>query len=170
MPVRSLGQEDPLEKEMATCSSVLTWKIPWTEESEGLQSVGLKRVGHDWVTEHELYPSVCTFCLLNLVLCISVFSARLKLPIMSFLMYFRRAVLRVNSWQNQHLSSLDACSWPKLIKSFQQPFGSLWGCQLLGTWIFCECTLNNCVTLHGCLLSEAKIVFQWWLRCFAQII
>ena len=52
MPIRSLGQEDPLEKEMATCSSVLAWKIPWTEESEGLQSVRLKRVGHDWGTEH----------------------------------------------------------------------------------------------------------------------
>ena len=44
--VRSLGQEDPLEKEMATHSSVLAWKIPWTEEPGGLQFVGLQRVGH----------------------------------------------------------------------------------------------------------------------------
>ena len=48
--VWSLGQEDPLEKEMATHSSVLAWKIPWTEEPGGLQSMGLQKVGHDWVT------------------------------------------------------------------------------------------------------------------------
>ena len=45
--VRSLGQEDPLEKEMATHSSTLAWKIPWREESGGLQSMGLQRVRHD---------------------------------------------------------------------------------------------------------------------------
>ena len=49
--VRSLGQEDPLEKEMATHSSTLAWKIPWTEEPGGLQSMGSQRVGHDWVTK-----------------------------------------------------------------------------------------------------------------------
>ena len=49
--VGSLGQEDPLEKEMAINSSTLTWKIPWTEESAGLQSMGLQRVGQDWETE-----------------------------------------------------------------------------------------------------------------------
>ena len=45
--VLSLGQEDPLEKEMATYSSILAWGIPWTEESGRLQSTGLQRVGHD---------------------------------------------------------------------------------------------------------------------------
>ena len=44
--VLSLGQEDPLEKEMATHSSTLAWKIPWTEEPGRLQSMGLQRVGH----------------------------------------------------------------------------------------------------------------------------
>ena len=48
--VWSLGQEDPLEKEMATQSSILAWKIPWIEEPRGLQSMGLQRVGHDWAT------------------------------------------------------------------------------------------------------------------------
>ena len=42
MQVQSLGQEDPLEKEMATHSSILAWKIPWTEEPGGLQSMGCK--------------------------------------------------------------------------------------------------------------------------------
>ena len=45
--VQSLGQEDPLEKEMATHSSILPWEIPWTEEPGRLQSIGLQRVGHD---------------------------------------------------------------------------------------------------------------------------
>ena len=48
--VWSLGQEDTLEKEMATHSSILAWKIPWTEESGGLQSMGVQRIGHDWAT------------------------------------------------------------------------------------------------------------------------
>ena len=45
--VPSLGQEDPLEKGMATESSILAWRTPWTEEPGGLQSVGSQRVGHD---------------------------------------------------------------------------------------------------------------------------
>ena len=45
--VRSLGWEDPLEKEMATHSSILAWRIPWMEGPGGLQSTGSQRVGHD---------------------------------------------------------------------------------------------------------------------------
>ena len=45
--VRSLGQEDPLEKEMATHSSILAWRIPWTEEPGRLQPMGSQRVGQD---------------------------------------------------------------------------------------------------------------------------
>ena len=53
--VQSLGREDPLEKVMATHSSILAWGIPWTEKSGGLQSIGLQRVGHNLVTH------TCTF-------------------------------------------------------------------------------------------------------------
>ena len=52
--VGSLGQEDPLEEGMATHSSIFAWEIPWTEEPGGLQTTGLKRVGHTEVTEHML--------------------------------------------------------------------------------------------------------------------
>ena len=45
--VQSFDQEDPLEKEMATHSSILAWRIPWTEEPDGLQSLGSQRVGYD---------------------------------------------------------------------------------------------------------------------------
>ena len=50
--VWSLGQEDPLEEKMAAPSSVLAWRIPWTEEPGGPQSRGSHRVGHDWVCTH----------------------------------------------------------------------------------------------------------------------
>jgi len=45
--IQSLGWEDPMEKGMATLSSILAWKVPWTEEPGGLWSIGLQRVGHD---------------------------------------------------------------------------------------------------------------------------
>ena len=50
MQVWSLGWEEPLEEGMTTHSSILAWRIPWTEETRGLQSVGLQRVGCDWAT------------------------------------------------------------------------------------------------------------------------
>jgi len=50
--VQSLGQEDPLEKEMATHSSILAWEIPRTEEPGGRQSMGSQRVEHNLATEH----------------------------------------------------------------------------------------------------------------------
>ena len=51
--VLSLGQEDPLEEEMATHSSIIAWEIPWTEEPGGLQSMGSRRVGYDLVTKQQ---------------------------------------------------------------------------------------------------------------------
>ena len=58
--VRSLGREDPLEKEMATHSNILAWKIPWTEEPGRPQSVGSQRVGHNWATLLSLSTNVLT--------------------------------------------------------------------------------------------------------------
>ena len=66
--VWSLGQEDRLEKEMATQSGTLAWKIPWTEKPGRLQSMGLQRVGHNWATSLSLsfnrlvilWPKICT--------------------------------------------------------------------------------------------------------------
>ena len=50
--VWSLGWKDPLEKEMATHSCIFAWRIPWTEEPGGLQSIGSQKVWHDLATEH----------------------------------------------------------------------------------------------------------------------
>ena len=72
------SREDPLEKEIATHSSILAWKIPWTEEPGGLQSIGLQRVGHDWATapnqrEFLFTVSFSTYCLCaKTFLCVSV--------------------------------------------------------------------------------------------------
>ena len=62
MRVRSLGQEDPLEEGMATHSSIVSWRISWTEEPGGLGSIGSHRVRHDWST-HAHRPHKCTFSL-----------------------------------------------------------------------------------------------------------
>ena len=53
MRVQSLGQEDPLEKEMATHSSILAWSIPWTEEPDRIQSMGSQRVRYDLATKQQ---------------------------------------------------------------------------------------------------------------------
>ena len=58
--VWSLGQEDPLEKEMTTHSSVLAWRILWTEEPGGLQSMGSQRVRHNWLHTHLHLHLVCS--------------------------------------------------------------------------------------------------------------
>ena len=57
--VRSLDWEDPLEAGMATHSSILAWRIPWTEEPGGLKSMGLQRVGHDRATKHHIIHILC---------------------------------------------------------------------------------------------------------------
>ena len=60
--VWSLGQEDPLQKGMTAHSTILAWRIPWTEKSGRLQSMGMQRVGHDWATNifTLIYPSTPT--------------------------------------------------------------------------------------------------------------
>ena len=55
--VQSLDWEDPLEKEMAIHSSILAWKVSWTEEPGGLQSMGSQRVGHELATKQRALPS-----------------------------------------------------------------------------------------------------------------
>ena len=61
--VQSLGWEDPLEEGMAAHSSILAWRIPWTEKSGRQQSMGLQRVRHDWVTKHSTRKAKQTECI-----------------------------------------------------------------------------------------------------------
>ena len=66
--VQFLGCKDPLEKGTATHSSILAWRIPWTEEPGGLQSIRLQRVGHDWVTN--TYTATTSLCSVSIDLSI----------------------------------------------------------------------------------------------------
>ena len=69
MWVWSLDWEDPLEEEMATHSSILAWKIPWTEEPWGLQSMGSQRLGHVWAIEHSTHTvNLCSDSVLEALL------------------------------------------------------------------------------------------------------
>ena len=63
--VRYLGWEDPLEKKMATHSSILAWNISWVEESGELQSMGFQRAGHDWAHMQNCLTMLCWFLLYN---------------------------------------------------------------------------------------------------------
>ena len=56
--VQSLGWEDPLEKEMATHTSILAWEIPWTKEPGELQFMGLQKVRRDWASEHHTKTAI----------------------------------------------------------------------------------------------------------------
>ena len=71
MQVRPLDREDPLEKEMASHSSILAWEIPWTEESGGLQSMGSQRVRHDLVTKQQ-QQYVCMHVICNWRVCVCI--------------------------------------------------------------------------------------------------
>ena len=62
--VWSLGWKDPLEEDKATHSSILAWRISWTEEPGGLQSKGSQRIGHDWATKHSI--QCCIYGVVNL--------------------------------------------------------------------------------------------------------
>ena len=66
--VRPLGREDPREKEMATHSSTLAWEIPWTQEPGRLQSMGLQRVGHNWLNNIKDWVYISMFINANLLI------------------------------------------------------------------------------------------------------
>ena len=72
--IRFLGQEDPLEKEVEILSSILAWEIPWTEETDRLQSMGSQRVGHDLVTKQQqcTYVYLCMCVDVRVCVCVCV--------------------------------------------------------------------------------------------------
>ena len=77
---QSLGQEDSLEEEMATHSSILAWRIPWTEEPGGLQSMGLQSVRHDWVIYTHTHFILWLHWALVVMCSLSTFGPRVQLP------------------------------------------------------------------------------------------
>ena len=73
MRVWTLGQQDPLEKEVAIHSSLFAWEIKWTEEPGGLQFKGLQRIGHNLATKHPLYINAIKDRKLNSTACLDYF-------------------------------------------------------------------------------------------------
>ena len=110
--VQSLGHEDTLEKEMATHSSTLAWKIPWTEKPGRLQSMGLQRAGHDWVTSLSLFywpgivhlPVSLSLCLFILFMWFSRKEYRSGLPFPSPVDHIFSELSTINhsSWVTLH--------------------------------------------------------------------
>ena len=96
--VRSLGWKDPLEKEMATHSSTLAWKIPWTEEAGRLHSMGSQRVGHDWANSLSL-----SFTLISI--------DRGQINIYVFKSYFMLNLLRIKTIQVQDMPFCNSSAW-----------------------------------------------------------
>ena len=98
--VRSLGQEDPLEKEMATYSNILAWKIPWTEEPGRLQSTRLQRVRHDWVAEHGVKKglSYILFLFSFFWICVENICSQKKLWMLGIERVLTTSQRSLNSW------------------------------------------------------------------------
>ena len=86
--VQSLGWKDTREKGMATHSSILAWRMPWTEEPGGLQSMGLQSVGHDWATSRSF-----------IFLCYVYFATKKYIYIMALVVHLKLFISRVeNNW------------------------------------------------------------------------
>ena len=114
--VWSLGREDPLEEGMATHFHILAWRIPWTEEPGGLQSIGLQRIRHDWVTNAftfhlSIHPSI-----------------HLYLYIYVYLYLFIHPSLSVSIYLSVAISLSSAIQGTNSISSFQAWADSVFPC------------------------------------------
>ena len=158
--VWSLGQKDPLEKEMATYSSTLAWKIPWMEEPGGLQSMGSQRVGHDWVISLFFH-----FFWLWEVLW-SFFSVQL----LSWLSYKVDFMLHVVIWSRSGSVLLRRVKEDSTSKQFFLFWGSSQGTHLLRFFIFpvyFKCwttlewiTLSSLETSHVVIRGSASVMLS----------
>ena len=124
MWVQSVGQADPLEEGMATHSSTLAWRIPWTEEPGGLQSVGSQRVRHDWATKQQQQTLSCTGSVLGgfgSILKYEEKNLNIKIDMAMCLTDSLCCTLETNNVVNQ-LYSNENCKWIHLknVKTWQQ--------------------------------------------------
>ena len=119
--------EDPLEKGMATHSSILAWKTPWTEEPGGLLSMGSQRVGHDWATNHTLclYGVACSGHSMkgNHIIC-----GLLWLTFLSLFSGFSYAVVRISTIIFFFLAELYSIVWRDLILFIRSSVNRYLGC------------------------------------------
>ena len=106
MRVQSPGQEDPLEKDMATHSSILAWRIPWTMEPGGLQSIGSQRVGHNWKICFILILYTLILLRFGIIFCKCVPKLYLKLSEKKKTLHFFFLAFLVTSFLDYNIISL----------------------------------------------------------------
>ena len=139
--VQSLGREDPLEKEMATHSRTLAWKIPWTEERGRLQSMGSQRVGHDWATSLTHVAYQMQECWRQ-----DVFSLKKKFPwwtIMTQILSFQLSVLiHLCWWETQ---------WRGFLRRKASNIKPRVKFSLLINWDDSPATGSFCVSVSSCV-------------------
>ena len=131
MQVQSLGWEDPLEEGMATHSSILAWRILWTEEPAGRQSMGLNRVGHDW---SNLAACVQCFAYVHTLL---FFMAKSQFVVWIYHILFIHLLVVVLIFIYLAMLSISCSTWDlHFIMSYR--IFSLWGLSNLGL-LYWEC-------------------------------
>ena len=115
-----ISREDPLEEGMATHSSILAWKIPWTEEPGGLQSVGSQTVGHNWVTKQpttsqvDIKLTIATMLFFELHLSVSTRQAKCRTACSV-------ATFHCSDWSNWSNFALPCFLWPLQETSVSHP-------------------------------------------------
>ena len=135
----------PLEEEMATHSSILAWRIPWTEEHGRLQPMGSQRVRHDWVTEHGRMPRSLFLAFLSWCLCLS--DGDLDSVQQGSSPDIRRMSLK--QWKPVRTSDLlRVCVVPDLGASWLSNLSCLWGCFLL-LWVWSLVWLSGSAEADG---------------------
>ena len=139
--VRSLGQEDPLEKGMETHSSIHAWKIPWTKEPGGLQSMGSQRTGQDWVTSLHYNHNNQQ---INLWRILGQLMKIVLVPICFFLERRRRT----NTWLGSRRPRALRASWLKKQLTLSEP---LFAC--LKIWYKSYCLVDLAVLLRGAVVK-----------------
>ena len=127
MRVRALGWEDPLEKEMATLSSNLAWKIPWIGETGGLQSIGLQRVSHDWSDFTQSVLDLKVSCELNFVNPYSPLLIKMHAPVGVYVHLFAAWIHRLSTesqrkqWPSKAQYICSRGDWPLDLRDPFQP-------------------------------------------------
>ena len=144
--VRFLGREDPLEKEMATHSSTLAWKIPWSEKPGRLQSMGSQRVGHDWATSLHFTSLIDNISNEKLTLIPTVPSPHLHSLLKPVALNLRVHQNYLEGCWVQPLECLIQEVWDKACKSV-----FLTNSQVALTWLIQGSPFESCYSRHSLL-------------------
>ena len=160
--IRSLGQKDPLEEELATHSSILAWKIPWTEEPGRLQSLGSQRVVHNWT--HVLYDTFFFLAAFTILFVFDFWELDYDLSQWKFLWFISVWASLNIIYLDGHLSPqicVDVCVFDVVVTS-----SSLFGPASVGKDIHLKVTVRMPAGLDAMPLVHGK---AWWCNLHAAV-